>query len=238
MVKRIRTGIKGLDGIIKGGVPKRSITLVSGSPGTGKTIFGFQFIWEGIQNGEKCLYVTLDNKKSNLIEEAEQLGFKFSGEDNLHMVHLDMENENMYEDLKDEILGENYSRIVLDSLSDIVEAPSVLSEIGSSTKLSKVFGKVVPVPMDVSLVTRMHVHEVISILRKTDATSVVTSELPKSTDGLSRDTISEFLADAVILLSLDKTLDKRHLEVRKMRKTEHTLKPQEFKIGKGGIKLI
>ena len=76
-IDRVRTGISGLDNIIQGGFPKNSITLVSGPPGGGKSIFCFQFLWEGIKNGEKCLFLTLDKKPEGLIEQAKKLGFDF-----------------------------------------------------------------------------------------------------------------------------------------------------------------
>ena len=48
-IERIKTGIHGLDEIIEGGIPKNSVTLVSGPPGGGKTIFCYQFLYEGVQ---------------------------------------------------------------------------------------------------------------------------------------------------------------------------------------------
>jgi len=58
--ERIKTGVKGLDNLIEGGLIKNTITLLSGSPGTGKTIFGAQFVFEGLKNGETVMYVTLE----------------------------------------------------------------------------------------------------------------------------------------------------------------------------------
>jgi len=43
-MERVKTGINGLDNIIQGGLPKESITLISGPPGGGKSIFCFQFL--------------------------------------------------------------------------------------------------------------------------------------------------------------------------------------------------
>ena len=79
---------------------------------------------------------------------------------------------------------------------------------------------------------------IINALETAKATSVVTSELPAGSSYLSRDGISEFLADAVVTLSLDPTMDRRKLSVMKMRNTKHTLKPQDIMIEHGGIKFI
>lgn len=66
-IKRVKTGIKGLDELLSGGIPKESITLVSGPPGSGKSIFCYQFIAKGVQEGNKCLYLTLDKKIEGLL---------------------------------------------------------------------------------------------------------------------------------------------------------------------------
>ena len=54
----------------------------------------------------------------------------------------------------------------------------------------------------------------------------------------SRDGISEFLADGVIILSFDPTMNRRKMSVMKMRNTKHTLKPHDIEIKEGGICFI
>jgi len=75
-------------------------------------------------------------------------------------------------------------------------------------------------------------------LETSETTSIVTSELPVGSSLLSRDGISEFLADGVITLNFDATMDRRKLSVIKMRNTKHTLRPQDIEIGEGGIRFI
>ncbi|MQJ93285.1 ATPase domain-containing protein, partial [Escherichia coli] len=45
MVEKIKSGIPGLDELLFGGIPKRNIVLISGGPGTGKTIMSHQFLY-------------------------------------------------------------------------------------------------------------------------------------------------------------------------------------------------
>jgi circadian clock protein KaiC len=53
-MKQVITGIKGLDTLLKGGLPKGSTNLVSGTPGSGKTILSMQFLVNGyLQAKEK-----------------------------------------------------------------------------------------------------------------------------------------------------------------------------------------
>ena len=63
----IPTGIRGLDYILKGGLPAHRLFLVQGHPGTGKTTIGLQFLIEGAARGEKGLYITLSESKDELL---------------------------------------------------------------------------------------------------------------------------------------------------------------------------
>ena len=46
-MERTKTGVGGLDELLNGGIPKNSVVLVSGAAGSGKTIFGLQFLING-----------------------------------------------------------------------------------------------------------------------------------------------------------------------------------------------
>jgi len=93
-------------------------------------------------------------------------------------------------------------------------------------------------PMGSTAATRVHVHRILSILNKENCTVMLTSEILEGSRSLSRDTISEFFVDGIILLDLDTTMDRRKLTVRKMTATKHTLKPQDIVITEEGIKFL
>ena len=61
--ERLNSGISGFDEICGGGVPARSVSLVVGDSGSGKTIFSTQFLIGGLEKGESCLFVTFEEKK-------------------------------------------------------------------------------------------------------------------------------------------------------------------------------
>lgn len=240
-MERVKSGIQGLDEKINGGFPKKSITLVSGPPGGGKSIFCFQFIYEGIKNNEKCLFLSLDKKSEGLIQQAKLLGFDFQeaiAKQQAKFLYLNINKKLIYEKMTDEIMSGDYDRIVLDSITPLSEMPMYIRE-REETNIDTSLINPDEIPKGVSMPTRrLHLRYIINALESTNSTSIVTSELPVGSKMLSRDGISEFLADGVIKLSFDPTMDRRKLSVLKMRNTKHSLKPHDIAIDKGGIRLV
>lgn len=74
--KRVSTGISGLDPLIEGGVPAGKSYLVTGEPGSGKSIFCMQFILKGLLEGENAVYVAVDEKPNDIVEGAASLGWE------------------------------------------------------------------------------------------------------------------------------------------------------------------
>ncbi|HVH91786.1 MAG TPA: ATPase domain-containing protein, partial [Candidatus Acidoferrum sp.] len=73
--ERVPTGIPGLDPLLEGGFPQGRSILVTGEPGTGKTIFSLQFLIEGLARGEKGIYVAADEGPMDILEQAASLGW-------------------------------------------------------------------------------------------------------------------------------------------------------------------
>ena len=71
----LSTGIAGLDDILGGGLWPNHLYLIEGDPGTGKTTIALQFLLEGSRIGQKSLYVTLSESKSEILEIAESHGW-------------------------------------------------------------------------------------------------------------------------------------------------------------------
>jgi len=239
-VDRIHTGIEKLDWLLSGGLPRNSVTLVSGTPGSGKTIMCFQYINEGLKNGERCLYLTSDERIDSIIRQARELGFDFqpavdSGQ--LKFMYINLDKNSIHREMEEEIKNGDYTRVALDSLTPVAEVPVWVSGVheiipSEHSKMTK------GLPLNSIPATRVHVRRTLSILNKKNCTSMVTSEVPEGSRSLSRDTISEFLVDGILLLDLDTTMDRRKLTIRKMRATKHTLKPQDIIITEGGIQFL
>lgn len=240
--KRISTGIEGLDGLLQGGYPKGSVTLIAGTPGTGKTIVCFQYIDAGIKNGEKCLFLTSDERIQNLVDQAKKFGFDFDAavkNGQLKFMYLDLEKRTVHKDMEAEIRTGKYFRVVLDSLTPLSEVPVWVVNRGTEIIPPEDGVMNAPFPIESIQATRMHVRRLLSILEGDACTALVTSEVSEGSRNLSRDSVSEFLVDGILVLDLDPSMDRRKLTIRKMRGTKHTLKPRDIEINsKGGIRVI
>jgi KaiC/GvpD/RAD55 family RecA-like ATPase len=239
-IERVKTGVTGLDDLISGGFPKGTITLISGPPGCGKTIFCCQFLYKGIEEGDQCLFLTLDKRVEGILTQARELGLEFQpaiDRGQVKFLFLNINKKLVYETLANEILSKEYDRIVLDSITPLSEMPIYVSNPAITSNIS-IIDREEFSPDGNLPVIRLHLHFIMNTLETAESTCLVTSELPAGSNGLSRDGLSEFLADGVIVLSLDPTMDRRKLSIVKMRSTKHTLKPLDMEIGKGGIKIV
>ena len=239
-VTRVHTGIEELDGFLGGGLPQNSVTLISGTPGSGKSIMCFHYILEGLQNGESCLYLTSDERIESVIKQANELGFNFWSaveKGQLKFMYVDLDERSIHKVIEDEMKSNEYSRVVLDSLTPVAEVPVWVSGVHeiAPTDHSKITKDM---PIESATATRTHIRHILNIFNKKNCTVMVTSEVPEGSRSLSRDTISEFLVDGIIKMDLDTAMDRRKLTIRKMRATKHTLKPHDIQITEGGIQFL
>ncbi|MFH1228849.1 MAG: ATPase domain-containing protein [Candidatus Aenigmatarchaeota archaeon] len=70
---RLTTGLASLDKLIDGGFPSKTAILLSGGPGTGKTLLGLNFLLEGAAKGEKCYYLSVSESKEELLRACEEI---------------------------------------------------------------------------------------------------------------------------------------------------------------------
>ena len=76
VLERLTTGSTALDSILGGGLPVRSVNLISGEPGTGKTLFSLQMLFALAKQGKKSLYLTtLSEPSLKLIQYMQQFSF-------------------------------------------------------------------------------------------------------------------------------------------------------------------
>jgi len=73
--QRVSTGVPEFDAMTGGGFKQGKTYFISGETGTGKTLFSLQYILDGIKKGEAGVYVTIDQKSKDIIDDAESLGW-------------------------------------------------------------------------------------------------------------------------------------------------------------------
>jgi len=238
-IERVKTGVDGLDKLIEGGFPKGHCILLSGAPGTGKTIFGVQYIYEGAKNGERGLYITFTEDIDDISLQASVFGLdlqKLIKNGSLKLLHIDIERFDI-KDIIREVKKGKYQRLVIDSLSAIISHPVALEDVDVSYVLRDRLDRLLPSPLHMEVATRLLVNKIVSEIKGLDCTSIIISELVEGVGGLSRDTVSEFLVDGVITLQyvMVGIESSRNLMIRKMRATAHSenIHPIEFKEGVG-----
>jgi len=122
---RISTGVPGLDQIMHGGLPKGGSTLVLGPSGCGKTAMGLGFVVEGLEDGERCLYVTFQENHNQLRRKAANFGWDLSpylasGKLRIYVAEGALDLDVMASFVRD-VLAENPPhRMVIDSLAEMV----------------------------------------------------------------------------------------------------------------------
>jgi circadian clock protein KaiC len=132
---RSRTGVNGLDDVLSGGLIAHRLYLVDGDPGAGKTTLALQYLKEGVERGEKCLYITLSETKEELLAGAGSHGWSLDGIDIVELISeegdLDADNQvTMYPTAETElhettrrileaVEKTDPSRVVFDSLSEL-----------------------------------------------------------------------------------------------------------------------
>lgn len=238
-IERVNTGIDGLDELIQGGFPKGYTVLVSGSPGTGKTIFAMQFLYHGAKNDEKSIYIGFNQSIDDLILQSEIFGWDLRPlieNGMLRLISMDIKDVKI-DDVLNEIKYGEYKRAVIDSLSAILLHPIAWKDMDVPYIFTGKLDELIPDPQNLMVASRVLLNKIFTEIKKLDCTSIIISELTEESKGLSRDTISEFLVDAVITLHylIMGSTPGRNLIIRKMRATKHSemIHPIEFVEGMG-----
>ena len=221
-IVRVETGVPGLDKLVNGGFVKNSIILLSGASGTGKTIFGSQFIWRGLLKGENGIYLSFEEPSEDILTSAYQLGMDFEKYIRAKRCAFEYIPPHSLDEVDFEIFKRieriQAKRLVIDSLT-------ILSLATKSDDEAKMRGRM---------------FDILQKIKKSGVTSLVISEVLEGQQGVSRFGFEEFIADGVIQLHyLEYSIGgvPRSMIIRKMRNTKHGLDIYPFEITERGIAL-
>lgn len=124
LVTRVNSNIDGFDNLVEGGFPIGSNILVTGTPGSGKTIFSLQYIVNGAMDGEFGIYFTFEEKKEALFLQANQFGWdleKLEKKGKLKIVSIGTDDigENTIGEIVEIITSLKAKRVVVDSVTTL-----------------------------------------------------------------------------------------------------------------------
>ncbi len=233
MVERVKTGIPGLDEILHGGIPKRNIVLLSGGPGTGKSIFTYQYLWEGLRSGEPGVFVALEEHPVQVRINMSQFGWDTrSYEKAGSFAIVDAFTSGIGEAAKRE-------RYVVADPEDIGVLVDVLKEaIRDVVAVRAGIDSVSTLYLAKPALARRTVMILKRVLSGLGVTSILVSQVSVTERGFGGPGV-EHAADGIIRLDLDEVGGElvRSLIVWKMRGTSHSLRRHYFEITGQGIKV-
>ena len=214
----LKTGVPGLDEILKGGYQKGSTIAVTGGPGAGKSIFALQFIYEGCKAGEPGLFIVTDQTIEDTKKEARRIGMDFDSFEKKGLVTF-MEEEPKKPLLISEplraIKDKNIKRVVLDNIT-FFEFPAA-SEIEFRKSFLHFLTVMKQTKVTLLVITQANIHNDIKIEYKPQ----------------------DFLFDGLIMLVKIRkgATFERCMAVLKMRNQEHLMNIYPFRIEEGGIRV-
>ncbi len=221
MIERVSSGVPGIDQQIQGGIPKGFSVFVFGPPGSGKSILGLQYLFEGVKKKEPGLYVTLESNLNTLQEQAKSFGWNPKGITFLSYSISDLQSVDVMQDVYDKVMFKiKPARLVFDSLT-------TYNEFSLPRLISK---EHVPESIGGRYSTHLLLQNISSI---GSVTSLFLCEKTSEID------LGEFLSDGVIELSqsfVGSTFS-RKLRMPKMRMTSIDPAWRSFTISKRGISL-
>lgn len=241
----MKTGIGGFDELVQGGFPRGSTVLLAGTPGTGKTIFGLQYLYNGaLKYKEKGLYISFEQTEESLKKQASLFGWNLElliKKGLLEILHIPVRDidQKTASFIIGKIKKNKLNRLVIDSISTLsVNAPiySFMSDL-TLIDLEKRKSFLSP-PIVGDFIVKRFIYSFVDELHIVDGcTTIMISEAGEKSEYLSRDTISEFICDGIILITFESMGGEfsRSLLVRKMRETKNNEDIHPLEISNKGL---
>ncbi len=228
--ERVKSGIDGLDEMLYGGFFKGTANVVSGGSGTGKTIFGSQFLYEGAKNGKKTMcIITSEESKSIIKEMRTSFGWDFEElVEQGNLVFVDITDPSLRLQKSVEIAPSE----LIKSFKKLIQS-KIEKEKPERLFIDSIEALFLAIESNYKL--RTLIDDVFGVLRKFDVTSVITVG---KIFGL--DEMIEYGADSVI--KLDRVITGNNLQrsvyVMKMRGSGTINEVRVLKISNKGMSVL
>ena len=215
----IKTGVKGLDSILLGGIPRTNVVLLQGVTGSGKTLMGLEIIYHGIvQYNEPGIIVVFETSPNKILRDAAGFGWNL-----------------------DELQDQKKLQIVFTTPQvfdqELRSADSLLLETANEMGAQRIFVDGIGLlNRDVGGISgerggyRELLQQLIESLNRENLTAILSLELGSAPNSIATVEMTDFLADTVIQLGRERKgrRTQRSLEVLKSRgqdyeSGEHTM---------------
>ena len=222
------TGIKGFDQITEGGLPKSRITLISGSAGSGKTLFGIVFLINGaIHYNEPGICMSFEETEAELFKDVGSLNLDLKGlvsRKKILLEHVVLDRRDIQESdfnlegllirLEHAIDSIGAKRVVLDSIESLFAG---VTDTG---------------------ILRLEIKRLFRWLKEKKVTAIVTGE--PGNNSRTRHGLEEYISDCIILLDnrVNDQMAIRRVRVIKYRGSNHGTNEYPFVIDKDGLSVI
>ena len=218
--ERLKSGIPGLDDMVDGGIPKGNLVVLSGDPGSGKTVFCWQFLYEGATKyNEPGIYVSLEEPEETIVEGVGEFGWDMKSltqTNKLKIITIELYDfERLKSSIEDTVKQINAKRVVID--------PGVIFKLFFDRELD----------------ARKRIVALGKMLKRIGCTSIITNEI-----SLDRMTslygLEEYVADGVILMYHTKVKSRfvRSIAILKMRNTKISEQLKPIQIDDNGITVL
>jgi circadian clock protein KaiC len=220
---RIATGIQGLDPVMSGGFRGKTVNLIAGGAGSGKSILAMQFLVSGIDDyGEPGVFISFEETEEEIVEDMACFGW------------------NLKDKIKDKLLTiVTYTPEQIEKV--LHSGGGTIRDIVESIKAKRlVFDSLTAFTLlhDSQLLQRKAVISLFEAIKKWNCTALLLAE-QEATPETHQSSVEEFEVDGVILLYNIRrgNIRERALEVFKMRATKHSAKIFPMTISDNGIKI-
>jgi circadian clock protein KaiC len=229
VLEKCPTGIKGLDEITKGGLPKGRPTLICGSAGSGKTLFAMEFLMRGaLDYKEPGVFMSFEETPEDLAKNFISLGFDLHSmisrgliaTDHVYIDRSEVEEtgeydlEGLFIRLGNAIDSIGAKRVVLDTIETLFSGLSNTA------------------------ILRAELRRLFRWLKERGVTAIITGERGEKL--LTRYGLEEYVADCVILLDfrIQEQLSTRRLRIVKYRGSSHGSDEYPFLIDESGLSIL
>jgi circadian clock protein KaiC len=214
-VQKLATGIASFDVIAKGGLPRNRTTLLSGTAGSGKTVFAMQFLAAGIRDAdERGVFVTFEESATDIRQNMRSFGWDLGA--------WEQAGQLAFVDASPDPGVDVIESGPFDLGALLARVENAVRKVGATRVSVDSLGAIFSQFSDQSLVRR-ELFRIASALKSMGVTAVLTAERTEDYGPVARFGVEEFIADNVMVLRnvLGEETRRRTIEILKFRGTDH-----------------